>query len=81
MEDGVSDVTHVQMETGHEDAHGLRPLAVQQLGHLWTNNEMTTHSVSVQLTLKALFNNVSTVKNLSCMSLHAISVFDKRCKN
>ena len=29
-------------------------------------------------TLKALFNNVSTLKrNLSCMVLHAISVFDK----
>ena len=28
--------------------------------------------------LKALFNNVSTLKkNLSCMALHAISVFDK----
>ena len=26
---------------------------------------------------KALFNNVFTFKNLSCMSLHAISVFDK----
>ena len=28
-------------------------------------------------TLKALFNNVFTFKNLSYMSLHAISVFDK----
>ena len=27
--------------------------------------------------LKALFNNVSTLKYLSCMALHAISVFDK----
>ena len=27
--------------------------------------------------LKALFNNVFTFKNLSCMSLHAISDFDK----
>ena len=27
--------------------------------------------------LKALFNNVSTFKNLSCMAQHAISVFDK----
>ena len=27
--------------------------------------------------LKALFNNVFTLENLSCMSLHAISVFDK----
>ena len=27
--------------------------------------------------LKALFNNVFTLKHLSCMSLHAISVFDK----
>ena len=27
--------------------------------------------------LKALFNNVFTLKNLSCISLHAISVFDK----
>ena len=27
-------------------------------------------------TLKALFNNVFTLKNLSCMALHAISVFD-----
>ena len=27
--------------------------------------------------LKALFNNVSTFKNLSCMALHATSVFDK----
>ena len=30
--------------------------------------------------LKALFNNVFTLKNLSCMSLHAISVLI-RCKN
>ena len=30
--------------------------------------------------LKALFNNVLTLKNLSCMSLHAISVFDKVSK-
>ena len=28
-------------------------------------------------TLKALFNNVFTLKNLSCVSLHAISVFGK----
>ena len=27
--------------------------------------------------LKALFNNVFLLKNLSCLSLHAISVFDK----
>ena len=27
--------------------------------------------------LKALFNNVFTFKNLSCMAIHAISVFDK----
>ena len=27
--------------------------------------------------LKALFNNVFTFKNLSCMFLHAIRVFDK----
>ena len=27
--------------------------------------------------LKALFNNVFTIKNLSCMALHAISVFGK----
>ena len=27
--------------------------------------------------LKPLFNNVSTLNNLSCMALHAISVFDK----
>ena len=27
--------------------------------------------------LKALFNNVFTLNNLSCMALHAISVFDK----
>ena len=27
--------------------------------------------------LKASFNNVFTLKNLSYMSLHAISVFDK----
>ena len=29
------------------------------------------------ISLKALFNNVLTFKNLSCMSRHAISVFDK----
>ena len=29
------------------------------------------------LALKALCNNVSTLKNLSCMALHAISAFDK----
>ena len=27
--------------------------------------------------LKAMFNNVSTLQNLSCMALHAISVFEK----
>ena len=27
--------------------------------------------------LKALFNNIFTLTNLSCMSLHAVSVFDK----
>ena len=27
--------------------------------------------------LKALFNNVLTFKNLSCMSLHVISVFEE----
>ena len=27
--------------------------------------------------LKALFNHVFTLKNLSCVFLHAISVFDK----
>ena len=31
--------------------------------------------------LKALFNNVSTLKYLSCMALHAISVFDKVLKS
>ena len=31
--------------------------------------------------LKAMFNNVSTFTNLSCVALHAISVFDLRCKN
>ena len=31
---------------------------------------------AVILDLKTLFNNVSTFKNLSCMALHAISVFD-----
>ena len=30
--------------------------------------------------LKALFNNVSLLKNLSCMALHAISVFGKLYK-
>ena len=30
----------------------------------------------LQVTLKALFNNVFTLNNLSCMTLHAISVFD-----
>ena len=34
----------------------------------------------VTMALKALFNNVFTFKNLSCMSLHAISVFDKVSK-
>ena len=29
------------------------------------------------LSLKALFNNVFTLKNLRCMALHAISVFGK----
>ena len=28
-------------------------------------------------TLKALFNNVFTLKHLSCMAVHAISVFGK----
>ena len=31
---------------------------------------------NVQRMLKALFNNVSTSKNLSCMTLHAINVSD-----
>ena len=31
----------------------------------------------VETLLKALFNNVFTLKNLSCMALHAISVFSK----
>ena len=36
-----------------------------------------SHSQVLQI-LKALFNNVSTLKkNLGCMALHAISVFDK----
>ena len=34
-------------------------------------------NMQIIITLKALFNHVSTVKNLSCMSLHAISVFDE----
>ena len=34
-----------------------------------------THTT--QKRLKVLFNNVSTLKNLSCMALHPISVFDK----
>ena len=32
---------------------------------------------SVSLALKALFNNVFTLKNLSCMAPHAIGVFGK----
>ena len=32
---------------------------------------------SWQNILKALFNNVSTLKNLSCMFLHVLSVFHK----
>ena len=31
----------------------------------------------MNIVLKALFNNVFTSWNMSCMSLHAISVFDK----
>ena len=31
----------------------------------------------VNMSLKASFNNVFTFKNLSCMALHAINVFDK----
>ena len=38
--------------------------------------EYTIHSME-QRCLKALFNNVSTFKNLSCMTHHAISVLDK----
>ena len=33
--------------------------------------------VKQDIHLKALFNNVSPLKNLSCIALHAISVFDK----
>ena len=33
-------------------------------------------SVLQNLPLKALFNNVSTLKNLRCVSLHVSSVFD-----
>ena len=34
-----------------------------------------------EITLKALFNNVFTLKNLSCMTLHAIRLSLVRCKN
>ena len=43
----------------------------------WANLTITPTSVRSRRRLKALFNNVFTFKNLSCMSLHAISVFDK----
>ena len=29
------------------------------------------------LMLKVLFNNISSFKNMSCIALHAISVFDE----
>ena len=35
------------------------------------------HKWRATYSLKALFNNVSALKNLSCMVLHAIGVFDK----
>ena len=38
---------------------------------------MPSVSMQQQGKLKALFNNVSTFNNLSCMALHAISVFYK----
>ena len=38
----------------------------------------TTHSKKErEREFKALFNNVPTLENLSCMALHAISVFDR----
>ena len=42
----------------------------------WIAQSLQTQKIS-QSCLKALFNNVFTFENLSCMSLHAISVFDK----
>ena len=53
----------------HEDAHAI---SCQTQGQ-----SEFRHSKHPSLSLKALFNNVFTLKNLSCMSLHAISVFDK----
>ena len=39
-----------------------------------------TGAIWPRVVLKALSNNVFTFKNLSCMSLHAISFFDKVLK-
>ena len=48
----------------------------QQLNHNEVTIKLYFQTLSF-VSLKALFNNVFTLKNLSCMSLHAISVFDK----
>ena len=47
---------------------------------IWTqyiNIESICTYMNNNQTLKATFNNVFTLKNLSYMSLHAFSVFDK----
>ena len=45
-----------------------------------TNYEIIEFLAILQC-LKALFNNVFTLKNLSCMSLYMLSVYMIRCTN
>ena len=63
---------------GKETPAKRRQLPSKRLKTFSSVSDLTFHIKF--LLLKALFNNVFTLKNLSYMSLHAISVFDK-CKH
>ena len=54
--------------------HGLLCNCVEMVHWKLKGSPIVTSMLSP---LTALFNNVSTFLNLSCMALHAISVFDK----
>ena len=52
---------------------------IQTLEHLQTNKQTDTETDADEISTASLRggNNVFTLKHLSCMSLHAINVFDK----
>ena len=52
-------------------------VSLSAMFHLHLVHVDSTDIVDDKLALKALFSNVSTSKNLSFMSLHAVSVFCK----